>query len=1209
MNKTLRFVTVVAVLLFCAAQFSAQDTVTGAFEGTVTNSQTGEPVAGAKVEIINRQTGLAVEKTANARGVFFQGLLAPGAYTIRVSAPGFAAREVEQLLRIARTGEVVPVPVALDPASAAATATPLTAQDTDVRASRNTLDAQRSGSFAESEVRALPLGGTTLTRTFDEFTLLLPGVLPPPQTAGVTAGPGQGPGVGSAGQFVINGLRSRGNNFTVDGSDNNDEDIGVRRQGFFSLTSQPIESVKEYQAIILLPPAQFGRNLGGQVNAVSKSGGREIHGSAYGLFNASQLNSRNFFDTAFGNATTPLTAAGRPVIFAGRQVTATNQSGGEDSLTLATGGATLGGPVFTKGNGRGLFYFLSGEFQRLNATKEASFAVPTVEQRGLFGTGATGIATDPFTGRQVRAFPSRVAGDAIFSLYPFANNPQGIYGANTFTQTLPASAEGRVLSGKLDGNFLAGGRAQSVTARYNFTDDFRALPVTGGALFSSLQPRVRTNNLSLFLNSEISAPGSESPLFNQVRVSYGRTKLRFDELRDTQFLTPSSLPANQGQFLLNTLARVNNTLPGAANVVYGTFFDFSVEDLLGPVGQVNIAGFSPVGVDVFNFPQRRVNNTYQLADSLTWRVGAHALGFGGDFRRSELNSDLPRNARPLITFNGAPRVVNNQFQGFFNPLDLAAAAAPSGFFQAVTPGGATAISLRFFQNNFYFQDEWRARRDLSLSLGLRYEYNTPPRERSGRIENTFNNPALNLVPGLRSFIGGRTQIFDPDRNNFAPRVGFAYSPNRDSVIRAGYGVFYDQILGLVVSQSRNVFPTFLTLNLAGGTPTGNNIGFNIQPPTLPFFPCATASTGFVSLTEFGTLNTLAAGTPLSCLVAANNSFPGGFEITLPERNLSTPTAQQYSVTFEQQINANAVASVAYVGTQGRHLLRLTTPNLGPNAFLIPTGITISSFEPQAFGVALGPGQTVAANGAITGGRPTAQAGAVTIYEASANSRYDSLQLQLRGRLRRALQYQFSYSYSRAEDDVSDVFDVAGASALPQNSRTFAGERARANFDAPHRFTYYFVFDVPQARGLQLSGTGSAQSGQPFTVNSIFDVNLDGNLTDRLNSANGLTVTGNGRQPLVVAGDPSALLAPIGRDGAVGRNTFRAGGFVELNFAVSKNFSLWRQHLVNLRADFFNATNRANFGVPARFLGAVGFGQAIETVTPGRRVQFALRYQF
>ena len=313
------------IVIFIAAPGRSQDTVTGAFLGTVTNSLTGEPITGAAVEIINEQTGLSIPKTTDSEGRFYQGLLAPGIYRIRVGAQGFQTREVLQRLFITRTGEVVPVPVRLDPVSApAATSTPtstsppLTEEDNDVRARRNTIDASRGDSFTEVEVSTLPLGASTFVRTFDELALVLPGVAPPPQTLGSVAGPGVGPGVGSAGQFAVNGLRSRANNFTVDGSDNNDEDIGVRRQGFVALIPQPIESIKEYQAITLLAPAQFGRNIGAQVNAVSKSGGNETHGTAYAFFNSSQLNARNFFDTAFGNSVSPLRAGGKPVLLNGQ---------------------------------------------------------------------------------------------------------------------------------------------------------------------------------------------------------------------------------------------------------------------------------------------------------------------------------------------------------------------------------------------------------------------------------------------------------------------------------------------------------------------------------------------------------------------------------------------------------------------------------------------------------------------------------------------------------------------------------------------------------------------------------------------------------------------------------------------------------------------------------------------------------------------------
>ena len=1231
----------------------AQDTVTGAFEGTVTDSQTGAPLKDAAVEIINQQTNLTINLSTDSRGRFYQGLLIPGIYRVRVTLAGYQTREVLQRLKITYTGEVVPVPVELDPvAPAATTATPAPAtavEDTDIRSEMNRADGARRGSFSEEEVAGLPLR-THSGRTFDDLTLLLPGIAPPPQTLGSVAGPGVGAGVGSAGQFSVNGLRSRANNFTVDGSDNNDEDIGVRRQGFVSLIAQPIESVKEYQVITLLAPAQFGRNLGAQVNAVSKSGGSQTHGAAYGFFNSSQLNARNFFDTTLGNAVTPLragfdpaTGTSKSVLLSGRQVFVTNESGGEDSYTLVNGGFVLGGPVKqagATGKGSSIFYFFSFEGQLVNATKEASFAVPTVEERGLFNTGATGISIDPFTGNQVTVFPATISGDAIFSLYPFPNNPGGVYGARTFTHTLPANERGKEVSGKIDANFKLGQRQQGFTSRYNFTDDWRNIPVTGGALFSTLTPRVRTQNISNFLNSELSAPGSRRQIFNQVRASYGRTRLVFDERRDTQFLRPSRLAQNFASqdsiFLLNAPLRLNDTQPNSTGVIYVNPFNFTTEDILPPLGQVRIAGLSPAGVDVYNFPQRRVNNTYQLADSLTIRFGRHRLGLGADVRRSELNSDLPVNSRALITFSGAPKFAvdaqgNVNFQTFIQPVDLVAASAPSGVFQTITPGIGSAINLRYYQHNYYGQDEWRVSPTLSLSFGLRYEYNTPVREVNQRIESTFASPALNLVPGLRTFLAGRTKIFDPDRNNFAPRLGIAWSPSLfarglTSVFRAGIGVFYDQALGAVVSQSRNVFPNFLTLNFAGGIPRQDGVGFNIADPTRPFFPCAgsNGAVDFFPVIQPGTLNTLNPAVSTQCLVAINNSFPGGFGITLPERRLKTPAAYHYTFTFEQQLRSNLVVSIGYVGTQGRNLLRQTTPNLGPNAFLIPTKIdvVIGGFsEPNVIGFALGPGQRLGPNGTVTGGRPISSAGAVDIYESSANSRYDSLQVQVRGRFPRAAQYQIAYTLSRALDDVSDVFDLAGAPALPQDSQTFAGERGPANFDARHRLSYNFIYDLTGAktgggavhwltRNLQVSGIGRFQTGQPFTVNSIFDVNLDGNLTDRLDTLTGLTVTGNRRQPLIMtAANPRDLLARVGADGRIGRNTFRAGNVLDLDLGVMKSINLTSRQRVILRADIFNFINRANFGIPVRYLGAADFGQATDTITPGRRIQVGFKYLF
>jgi hypothetical protein len=1296
----------------CAAHARAQDTVTGAFEGVVRDRVTNAGIRGASVEIFNESNGLVVPTKTDARGYFYSGVLAPGTYAIRVSSPAYQSVEIRpRALVIARPTPVVPRPVKLSrlsarsksapppdtaasssaysdalvvfmiPASAktsapaskqiptaapkqtqAAAATEDETLSAPAAAFRGSLlrgDARREGSFDAQAIQSLPLGGETLTRTFDELALLSPGVAPAPETIGGGSGPGVGAGVGTSGQFSANGLRSRANNFTVDGSDNNDEDIGVRRQGFASLAPQPVESVHEYQVITLLAPAQFGRNLGAQVNAVSRSGGNEFHGALFGLFNSSQLNARDFFDTKGDNNSTPLLSGGQAVVSArevafntdtlnfepvggSTPVNVRGGSGGRDSFTLGQGGFVLGGPVAPNR----VFFFVSAERQVLNASKEQSFAVPTVAQRGAFSTGASGVTRNPFTGAQTFAFPSTRGGDAVFSLYPFPNNAAGVYGANTFTQELPASERGLILSGKLDANFRARAMLHTLAARYNFTDDWRELPATGGALFSALRPLVRTQNFSFFLNSRPAVADSSLTLFNQLRLSYGRTRLRFDQLCDRAFLVASErIP--EDQCLLNAPLLENFTLPKFDTVADAlapntgpTLYRRSgatAESLLGPLGQLDIAGFSPVGADVYNFPQRRVNNTYQVADNLTVHTGPHNVIVGGDARRTELNSVLPRNFRPRLSFYGAPRLGSDGAGGllitndFVRPSDLAAASAASGFYQTLTTGSDSGINLRFYQLDFFAQDEWRVTPRLTLSAGLRYEYNTPPRESSRRIEDTIDDPAVALVPGLSDFVGARARIFEPDRDNLSPRVGVAYSPRLfgregSTVIRAGYGHYTDQILGAVVSQSRSVFPTFVTVNTAGGL---GNLLFPDVPLSL-----LNPSDANLGLVVPGTLNLLDTSASLATqlnlintLASAGGSLPGasGVEFTLPARRLQTPRAHHYSLSFEQRIGADTLVSVAYVGTRGANLLRFTTPNLGPNAvsLLASLGVDLDpahsrAFEPQFFGVAVAPGTRV--NGLdFNGGRPRPSLGGLQLFETTARSRYDAAQFELRGRARDSLRYQLSYTLGRAFDDVSDVFDLAGAPALPQDSLTFAGEYAPANFDVRDILAFDAVYDFPRLRGraarllfdgLELASTGRYRTGQPFTVNSVFDVNLDGNPTDRIDTTSGLSVTGDRLQPLILTTrDLASLLAGAGEDGRVPRNAFRTGSVFELNLALAKLFRLTETQSLLLRAELFNATNRANFGVPVRLLEAPAFGRATRTLTPARRIQFYIRYSF
>src|SRR5581483_3535252 len=529
-----------------------------------------------------------------------------------------------------------------------------------------------------------------------------------------------------------------------------------------------------------------------------------------------------------------------------------NPSEDKDPYQRNQGGLALGFPLRRDKT----FFFGSFERQDIKARQETHFSVPTVAQRGFLGFGATGFNTTDINKNQRIFFPTFIAGDAVFSLFPFPNNPAGPYGENTFSEVLPADAHGTIFSLKFDQELKLLGQSV-LTGRYNFTDDSRQVPTVGGAIFSSLEPKVRTQNVSLFLNSQLT-----TILSNQLRASYGRTQLKFNAIRDPLTIPSTAFPDNP--FLINRPSLINLSFPDGdpKNAAVYSPSSRGTEANLGPIGQLIVAPYSPVGLDVYLFPQARANNTIQVADTLTVFKGKHNYKFGTDIRRTQLNSFLDRNFRPQVVFGGTgdltpfvpgapiPNLSNNgSIPGLFTGSDLAALGIPTNIFQSIATGAPdSTVGLRFWQYNFFVNDNWRVRPGLTVDYGLRYEYNTVPREVNSRIENTFSlsqlpaaDPSLklavpftqgrltfdtaaatksfnNTVAALQKVLDGRKEIFDADRNNFGPHIGFAWDPfvggsqAGKTTVRGGFGVYYDVALGSVVSQSRNVFPTFVPLN-------------------------------------------------------------------------------------------------------------------------------------------------------------------------------------------------------------------------------------------------------------------------------------------------------------------------------------------------------------------------------------------------------------
>lgn len=1224
----------------------AQTTNTGALEGQVFEENTTIGVPGATVTIVNEETGLTRTRLTDSTGYYLFQNLPSGFYRISASATNFVQSPNSVVsnfpVAITRTERVKPPPINLrrvggtpttptqptqptptqpTPTQPTPTPVPTTGGVTQAEQLVTLGNASRGGNIDRRGVTILPLPGI---RTFDHFAFLFPGVFPAPQAIGANVGPGIGPGVGTSGQFAVNGLRSRSNNFTIDGSDNNDEEVGVRRQGFTSLVPQAIESVQEFQITTLLAEPQFGRNMGAQVNVVSRSGGINVHGAAYGFLTDSRLRARDTFDLKGGPANFPITANGVPVSFNNAPLAPANPVGGENPYTRAQYGFVIGGPIVRQKT----HFFASFEHQDINASRESHFAVPTVQERGLLGQGASFFTVGQ--GQNLaRVFPTTLRGSSFFSLFPFPNNPLGPYRNNTYTEVLPADADGTIFSGKIDHSFRAFGNDHTLSGRYNFTDDDTILPVTGEALFSSLRALVRTQNLSLILNS--SGVGNTS---NQLRVSYGRTSLNFEEVRNSYLLPSGQLP--NVPFLLNAplianLTLDNNnprffTLGGIDTETGGDtgFIDPFIGRVgTGPLGQVRISGFSPVGVDVFSFPQGRTNNTYQVADTLFYSVSNHRMSIGFDIRWTHLNSFQDRNFRPLANFSGAanlnpfPLISGIPRSDFLFGTDFAAVGAATGFFQSQALFPDSTIGLRYFQNNFFFADQIRLRPNFTLTLGLRYELNTVPRERDRRIESTFSSPdvaefiALEKdffgASGLERFLGGRTQIFERDNNNFAPHIAFAWDPFGDgrTSVRGGYGIYYDQIPGAVISQSRNVFPSFLTVNLAGFTAVTDP---NAPPPFLQAFnPAVIAAPG--TLNTFNTGLFGPTGTPAIFLasIASGTNGAGGPGFVLPAADLVTPYAQHWSLSIERQVAADFIASAAYVGTRGVHLLRQSTPNLGPNGIPVVTGAV--GVRPNGFPDLIFPAfngfvraPSLVPVGQANPFRPFPLLGSITTIESDADSFFHSLQLQLNKRFSRGIQMTTAYTWSHVIDEASDIFDLNGAPALPQNSFDRRAERGNANFDARHRFSYSFIWDLPlwsESRawgGWQLSSTGQFQTGQPYSVLFCCDANLDGNLTDRVDGFSN--------------GGPTGL-------GAAGRNTFRAPGIATVDAALLKTFRFTESRNLEIRAEVFNIFNRTHFGIPVHqlFFGGTAFEPVsrrdnyIDTRVPKRTIQFAVKYNF
>ena len=557
-------------------------------------------------------------------------------------------------------------------------------------------------------------------------------------------------------------------------------------------------------------------------------------------------------------------------------------------------------------------------------------------------------------------------------------------------------------------------------------------------------------------------------------------------------------------------------------------------------------------------PVLRNSQTYSISDSMSLTRGKHGWTWGGDLRRQLVDTSNASNARGTFIFTGG--VTGIPFADFL--LGLAQ--------ETSLQSGAEEYNFRSRTFDLYVQDNWRAAKNLTLNLGLRYEYVTPFIELNNQLANLDVAPDFSAVaPVLPGQIGPITGkkfsdgLVNPDRNNFAPRLGLAWKPLPKTVVRAGYGINY---------------------NIGQYGQMATQLGF--QPP----FAIAQINP--------------ALATPLTL----QNGFPSGIAASADhitntyavDPNYRLAYVQSWNLNIQQEIKNNLVVNIGYTGSKGTHLDIVRAPDQ------LPTG-----------------GPRFAACTPAT--LPTASCVQPFLFESSEGSSIlHQGTLRIRKRLQHGLSLGGTYTYSKSIDDASSI--GGGATVVAQNDLDINAERGLSSFDQRQRFVADYLYDLPFGKdkkwltgngvaqtvfgGFALSGNVTLASGFPFSPRFF------GTATDLSRGVTGAT------RPDLVPGqsiqlanptiqdwfNTAAFVAPAGVFGTAGRNTIIGPGTVSFNMSVAKTVQVKEMQSMELRISATNVFNNANFTSIDSTVGSRTFGQVIAAGAM-RKAQLTARYRF
>jgi Carboxypeptidase regulatory-like domain/TonB dependent receptor len=977
-----------------------------------------------------------------------------------------------------------------------------------------------------------------------------------------------------------NGLRAEDNAYFVEGLFNSEPYSGqaiINGAGIAgdSATILPIDSIQEFN-VEENAPAEFGWKPGAVVNVGLKSGTNQIHGTAFAFGRDGVMDARNFFNSV----PTPKTPR-----------------------TLEQYGGSLGGAI----------------------VKDKAFFFGAYEGQIYDVGNSFGGVTSPFM--QSSSSP---AGNCVFlATGDCANSIPDVIADLQAGGITPSAASlkiaGCTLSGTCDGTGFPTNNTQSINIPNGFSNDVKVYNVVG-KVDVNINQNNRVSGMYFFGNNSGTVedfPELQSRWRSQIHT-------RAQVVGGSWAWTPSPRWVNEARFGYNRLYQP--TLPGDLNVNTQTTYglDTGVSGpFTGGLPRIGFAGYFFPGLGGFKWPKFQGPDTItQFIDHVSYTVGKNSIKFGGEIHRNGVTGGAFGNARGSITFLGGNTPDPNNPGQFLNTTQLEDFFAGAPFKASVLTGDPRR-TLSNWGYAFFAQDDYRATKNLTLNFGLRYEFNTTPKE------------AHNLLGNFDTNTGGMVQVgkqigsaYNSDPKNFAPRFGFAWDTNGkgSTVLRGGGGLVYETVN----------WQSFLAFNNSFGlpsVPTGAIIDGAPGPGTittgnLTVFPNFPWDNGPI----YGNLSS----TTLNCDSPINGN---PCAILGVDHNLKTPYVWNWTLSLQHAFTPKLSLELAYVGNHGSRLTGIrdiNQPSVGSGWTTLPGGT--GSLDLCLASAGSGYNNCAADNGAEQAARPYTLNGKSpylsNIFQMGNvyRSNYNGLQVTLNSRNFHGLNMVAGYTYSHSSDDLGANWDFGYGAGLPQNSSNLNGEYANSDFDVRHRLTVSLTYAIPGTKGYgqalegwELNSIITLQSPQywgpidmgtdasgvgPLPVsppaNSPIRWNFFGNSSDFKSgsapipqfagasnaacAAKALALDGGAAGAATAAlnlfgcyakGNSVMIPPALGQFGNMGRNSFPDSGFKNVDLSIAKNWHFGERLRAQFRAEFFNIFNHPNFANP--YGGQNGFG--------------------